>query len=932
VLNTNEVRARAAKFSNDWKDAHYEKGETQSFYNDFFEVFGLKRRQVAAYEEPVKRLGNKRGFLDLFWKGVLLVEQKSAGRSLAKAKEQAFDYFPALKPDDLPRYLLVSDFQTFELYDLDEGAEHKFALRDLAKHVEKFNFIRGLERRVFKDQDPVNIKASELMGELHDALKLAGYTGHDLEQFLVRLVFCLFADDTGIFDPRDIFLELLVNGTREDGSDTGPRLAQLFEVLNTPDATRERNLPDDLDQFPYVNGDLFKERLKMPSFDSKMRKLLIKACEFKWDAISPAIFGALFQSIMDKAERRKKGAHYTTELNILKVIQPLFLDRLRAQFEEIKLRRGTDRKNKLRAFHDRLADLTFLDPACGCGNFLIITYRELRKLELELLLELHPRDPGLQIRQAVLDLEGLSRIDVNQFYGIELEEFSARIAETALWMMDHILNNELSLAFGRPYIRIPLKKAPAIRHADALEFDWKTLLSPEKCSYVLGNPPFGGAKFQSEEQRAQVRRIANLGGSGGTLDFVAAWFLKAGEYVQGGDADIGFVATNSITQGEQVAQLWPLLFGRYGLEIAFAHRTFAWGSDARGKAHVHVVILGLAKRAMVPVEKRLFNYDDINGAPVESRHKVLSPYLFDASGLRDSHIVVSEKSTPYADVPKLIIGTKPIDGGHYILDDTERDSFLVLCPNADPYIRPFIGGHEFLNGVSRWLLVVQLIPPTELSAMKPVLDRIASVREYRKASPSAPTRKMADTPTEFHVTVIPASPFLAIPEVSSERREYLPIAWLEPPTIPSNKIKLMEHAELYHFGVLTSRMHMAWLHFIGGRLKSDFQYSSGIVYNTFPWPTKDDTTPSKISLLAQAVLDARARYSDASLADLYDANAMKPELRKAHQNLDKAIDTLYRRTPFASDRERVEHLFMLYEKISAPFTAAVGRSKRKSKP
>ena len=307
MLSTNEVRARAAKFSDDWKDARYEKGETQSFYNDFFEVFGVKRRQVAAYEEPVKRLGNKRGFLDLFWRGVLLVEQKSAGRNLRRAKEQAFDYFPSLKPDDLPHHLLLSDFQTFELYDLDEGKEHKFALRDLAKHVEKFNFIRGLERRVFKDQDPVNIKASGLMGELHDALEASGYTGHDLEQFLVRLVFCLFADDTGIFDPRDIFLDLLMNGTKDDGSDTGPRLAQLFETLNTADPRRERNLPDDLAQFPYVNGDLFKERLKMPSFDSKMRKLLIKACEFKWDAISPAIFGALFQSIMDKAERRKKG-------------------------------------------------------------------------------------------------------------------------------------------------------------------------------------------------------------------------------------------------------------------------------------------------------------------------------------------------------------------------------------------------------------------------------------------------------------------------------------------------------------------------------------------------------------------------------------------------------------------------------------------------
>lgn len=526
-LNTNEVQARATTFAEDWKDASRERGDTQSFYNDFFAVFGMRRRQVATFEEPVRKLGGKHGFIDLFWKGMLLVEHKSAGRDLARAKEQALDYFPHLKPEELPRYVLVCDFQNFELYDLEGMAAKpvKFKLTDLPKHVEAFNFIRGLEKREFKDQDPVNIKASELVGKLHDALEDCGYKGHDLERFLVRLVFCLFADDTGIFDPRNMLLDYLQNRTAEDGSDTGSKLIELFDVLNTPESERQKTLDEDLAKFPYVNGDLFAERLRPPSFDGKMRRQLIEVCEFRWDAISPAIFGALFQSVMDKEERRRRGAHYTTELNILKLIGPLFLDRLHAEFAEIRARKGADRKNKLAAFHDKLAGLIFFDPACGCGNFLIVTYRELRRLEIEVLKEIYPSG------QRELDVTKLSKLDVDRFYGIEIEEFSARIAETAMWMMDHIMNNELSLAFGQTYARIPLKKSATIRNADALKTDWAAFLPPEKCSYVFGNPPFGGAKYQSDAQRAQVREIAKLGGSGGTLDYVAAWFLKAGDYI-----------------------------------------------------------------------------------------------------------------------------------------------------------------------------------------------------------------------------------------------------------------------------------------------------------------------------------------------------------------------------------------------------------------
>ena len=935
-LSWNEIRARAAKFAADWKDAKYERGESQTFYNEFFEIFGVPRRRVATYEEPVKRLGNKRGFIDLFWKGVLLVEQKSEGGNLTRAKKQAFDYFPDLKDSELPRYVLVSDFQTFELYDLEEDKKFPFLLRDLPKHVEHFTFILGVQKRKFRDQDPVNIEASELMGHLHDALKLSGYEGHDLERFLVRVLFCLFADSTGIFEPRAIFADLVRNRTREDGSDLGGWLTQLFEVLNTPDERRQRNLDEDLKQFPWVNGELFGERLAIPSFDRPMREALLEVCDFSWEKISPAIFGSLFQSVMDKEHRRAQGAHYTTEKNIMKVIQPLFLDDLQAEFEHLKRRRDTGRAAAIRKFHEKLGSLKLFDPACGCGNFLIIAYRELRLLELEILKFLRKNE------QLELDVSRLSKIDVDQFFGIELSEFPARIAEVAMWMMDHIMNNLLSLEFGDSYLRIPLKKSPHIVQGDALETSWNTVLPAESCSFVYGNPPFVGAKFQTTSQRAQVRRIANLGGSGGTLDYVSAWFLKAGEYVQQSKARIGFVATNSITQGEQVAQLWPLLFYRHELEIGFAHRTFAWGSDARGKAHVHVVILGLVRRDDEPPVKRLFSYDDINGDPIESHHSTLAAYLFDASNLSDRHLVVRETSQPINGAPKMVIGSKPIDGGYLIFTEAEKTDFVEIEPLAEKFLHPYVGGVEYLNGSYRWILALQSATPSELRAMPKVAELLQKVRVYRQGEirakkkleddgdikqPGISARALADTPTEFHVTVIPKESFLAVPENSSETRLYLPIGWLKPPIIPSNKLRFIQNADLWHFGIMTSAMHMAWLRFIGGRLKSDFQYSIGIVYNTFPWPEASEVQKNKIKLRADSVLKARAKFPDATLADLYDSDLMKPELRQAHRALDAAVDKLYRSARFSGDRDRVEHLFGRYERLVAPLTSLAAPKK-----
>ena len=499
-------------------------------------------------------------------------------------------------------------------------------------------------------------------------------------------------------------------------------------------------------------------------------------------------------------------------------------------------------------------------------------------------------------------------------------------------MMDHIMNNRMTLEFGRSFARIPLTTSPHIVHADALEMDWRDLLEPEECSFVFGNPPFAGAKYQTSQQRAQVRRVAGLGGSGGTLDYVAAWYIKAGEYVSDGDARIGFVATNSISQGEQVAQLWPILFDRLKLELSFAHRTFAWGSDARGKAHVHVVIVGLEWRERVRRDRRLFSYPDINGEPEESRHAHLSPYLFDAGGLTNPHLTVREESSSINGFGRLAIGSKPIDGGSYIFNAEERAEFLAAEPRAERFLRPYVGAREYLQGGERWILALQDAAPDVLAGLPHVRERIAAVREYREASRSRPTQELARTPTAYHVNVIPTAPFLVVPETSSERREYVPIGWLEPPTVPSNLVRILVDADFADFALLTSAMHMAWLRHIGGRLKSDYRYSIGLVYNTFPTPSGfrgPDSDMSKLEPLGQAVLDARAEHPDATLAELYDPDLMPVGLRRAHQAVDRAVDRLYRRTRFASERERAEHLFMLYEQMQAPLHASTVPKRRR---
>jgi len=943
ALAWNEIRSRALAFSKRWEHETSEDAEAKAFWTEFLNVFGIDRKRVASFEEPVKKLGDKQGYIDLFWKGMLLVEHKSRGKDLDKAYIQALDYFPGIKERDLPKYVLVSDFARFRLYDLDppsppaplplagegsvlpsphevgrgrsaaegEGAFQEFDLRDLHKNIKLFAFIAGYQTRAIKPEDPVNIKAAELMGKLHDALKDIGYEGHALEHYLVRLLFCLFSEDTSIFE-RQQFKEYIQDKTAEDGSDLAAHLAQLFEVLNTPKDKRLKNLDEHLADFAYVNGKLFAEHLPTASFDAKMRNQLLDCCALDWSRVSPAIFGSLFQSVMDEKLRRNLGAHYTSEANILKLIKPLFLDDLHSEFESCK-----SNTKKLTEFHDKLRKLKFFDPACGCGNFLVIAYRELRLLELEVLRELYKKR-----ETAFLDVSEIVWLDVDQFYGIEIEEFPAQIAQVAMWLTDHQMNQLISEEFGNYFARLPLKKSATIACGNSLQLDWGEIAP--NVDYILGNPPFVGKHYQSKEQKAEL--VATFAGvkSASDLDYVAAWYLKAARYMQGSSVRTAFVSTNSISQGEQVSILWGELLNKYHIKIHFAHRTFKWGNDARGKAAVHCVIVGFAPFDCAG--KRLFVYDEANGEPHELEVKNISPYLTPGSD-----VLISKRQTPLADVPIMRCGNKPSDGGHLLLTDSECSELLATEPAVAQYIRRFMGAEEYINNLSRWCLWLTDINPTDLRAMPNVMKRIEQVKAFRAASTAEPTRRSAETPSQFFFISQPENEYILVPEVSSERRRYVPIGFMSPEVISSNKNYLIAEADLFLLGMLQSEMHMAWMRQMAGRLKSDYQYSGTMVYNTFPWPdAPSDKQREAIEVAAQAVLDARAQFPQSSLADLYDPLTMPPALVKAHQALDRAVDACYRKAPFANDAQRVEFLFERYQQLTSLLPTAKKPTRRKA--
>lgn len=918
-LSWNEIRDRSVAFVREWGNETSEHAEAKTFWDEFFQVFGVSRRRFATFEKHVKKANGKDGFIDLFWPGMLLAEHKSRGKDLDSAYDQATDYFPGLTDKELPRYIIVSDFARIRIRNLDTGESDEFALSALPQNLSHFGFIAGYETRQYKEQDPVNTKAAEKLAQLHDTLKDIGYEGHELEVYLVRILFCMFADDTGIFMPRSAFEDFIRDRTAEDGSDLAPRLNQIFQTLNTPPEKRLKNLDEQIAAFPYVNGKLFAEFLPQASFDRAMRNTLLECCELDWGAISPAIFGSLFQGIMDADMRRNLGAHYTSEKNILKVIEPLFMDELREKFEKVKTQ-----PKKLQEFHNKLGSINFLDPACGCGNFLVISYREIRLLELEVIKRLYSKDQ----QQLSMDaIDQYVKVNVHQFHGIEIEEWPAQIARVAMWLIDHQMNLLVGVTFGQTLVRVPLVKSANVVQGNALQLDWRDVVSPTQLDYIVGNPPFLGKKEQTVSQKNDLKLASkNLSGAG-ILDYVTGWYFKAAEYTQNTKIRCAFVSTNSITQGEQV----PIFWGRMnetGMHIDFAHRTFNWTNEAKGKAAVHCVIVGFSRNA--GIQKSIFDYENVRGDPHKIPAKNINYYLVDAP-----NILIESRSKPICnDATQMVKGCEATDDGNLIFSEEEKSEFLSLEPKASSWFRKLQGGKDLISCNMRWCLWLPEIPPAVLKAMPHVLKRVENVKKFRLHSPKAATIAKAKTPTLFgEIRLSKSGDSIAVPKVSSERREYVPISFVPSEVVLNNTVQFIPDGTLYEFGVIQSAAHMSWMRAVAGRMKSDYQYSIKIAYNNFPWPIDaSEKQKEAIEKAAQGVLDARANHPSATLADLYDP-PMPTNLVKAHQALDRAVDAAYSssggKKNWGTEAERVAFLFELYQKVTSLLPADKPKVKRK---
>ena len=931
LIGFNEIQRRAIKFAKEWEDASDERAEAQLFWRDLLEVFGVNVRAVGRFEARVQNIRGNYSRIDLFWPSVLLAEHKSRGEDLGRAHAQASQYIIDLQTEgrgeEIPRYLLVSDFEHIVVHDLDTDRRVDIRVSELHRHIRDLEFIAGIDRKPADPEDPVNIKAAERLAKLKDALEDGGYPAHDLERFMVRVLFCLFAEDTGLLGEPDAFRFYIENTTKPDGSDLGLHIAQWFEVLDQPTDKRSGNLDEQLRTLRYVNGELFAGRLPFASFNRDMRDRLLDCCRFDWSKISPAVFGSLFQSIMTAKERRQIGAHYTTERDILKVIHSLFLNELYERFEKIK-----NNKAELRKFHAELGRIKILDPACGCGNFLVIAYRELRRLEIAVLQAIYPRVKGaLTAEQRVLfDVRQEMFLDVDQMYGIEIEEWPAQIAKVALWLVDHQMNVELSEAFGETVVRLPLTHSARIANANALRMDWNEVLPADECSFVLGNPPFVGKKERSPGQREDMSLVWGDATGTGNLDYVTCWYRKACEYVDGRPIGCAFVSTNSICQGEQVGTLWPAMF-KAGCHINFGHRTFPWQSEARGKAHVHVVIVGFRCDDTVG-RRRIFDYDPRGNPSGTADVQSISPYL--AAG---PPAAVKMRTKPINGGPRMRYGSMMIDKDRkhgdeagLVFGDPERSVILEESHAFEPFIRPICGGDEYINGERRWCLWLVDAPPELLRSSADVQRRIAGVRAFRSASDRGRTKELAKSPALFGEIRQPTGRYLLVPKVSSERRDYIPIGFVEPEIIASGSALIIPDATEFHFGVLHSEMHMAWVRQVCGRLESRYQYSARLVYNNFPWPAEvTDKQRNAVEAAAKAVLDARGQFPKASLATLYDPLSMPKPLRQAHTALDRAVDRCYRPQPFPDERRRFEYLFDKWETLEIPLAKTTKKVSRK---
>lgn len=933
ALSLNEIRSRAARFALEWKDSPGdERQDAQSFVRDLLAVYGVLGSKAALYEKRAQRTSTGRqGYIDALVPGLLVVEMKSAGKDLTVAESQALDYLDNLTKAEMPRWVLTSDFHRFRLLDLTppQGVETdtvEFDLTELPANSDRLAFIAGYGTRQFGsvDEEAASIKAAQLMARLYEALEGSGYDDHEASVFLVRTLFALYADDAGVWE-RDLFYEFLETRTSEDGSDLGPQLTFLYQALAKPADRRQSNLDELLARFPYVNGAIFAEPLSIPAFDAKMRTLLLEACAFNWSDISPAIFGSLFQAVKDKKARRELGEHYTTETNILKLIGPMFLDDLRQSFAD-----NQHDAKKLRALRKQMGQMRFLDPACGCGNFLVVAYREMRALDLavlERLQELGDREAtkaggGLFFDDDLLGTEFVP-VKLGSFHGIELEEWPARIAATALHLVEHQANQAMELALGQGPETLPLNKVETIHVGNALRTQWTSVVGPTEHLYVLGNPPFLGDVSRSQEQKDDLHAVWGRKDTG-RLDYVTGWYAKSLElFRQSGYAgEFAFVSTNSIAQGEPVAALFGPIFND-AWHIKFAHRTFAWTSEAPGAAAVHCSIIGFSKKK--PAKPQLFVYPNLRGEPVSIPvAKSINAYLVDG----DEVLIATRRQPLASDLPPAAFGNKPSDGGHLVVGIDDYDQFMA-DPIAAKYLRPYWGATELLYSEPRWVLWMKDLDPTDLSKSTLLRERVEAVRKFRTSSKAASTRDWADRPYLFKQAAHRDVPHLIIPSVTSENRKYFPAAHAEPHVISSNLNYTAEDPDGLAFAVLSSSAFILWQKTVGGRLKSDMRFSNTVVWNTFPLPKLTDTQRQAIITGGQGALEARALRPERSLADHYNPLAMDPSLLKAHRALDKAVDAVFGLAGVVDDDARLSALFTSYTKLTEAEQLPVPKKGRK---
>ena len=909
--------AAAAAFAERWKGRGYEKGDSQVFWTELLtEVFGVENPStIIRYEEQVKV--DNTNFIDGHIPSTkVLIEQKSIDKDLRKGIkqsdgsllnpfQQAKRYAAELPYSERPRWIVTCNFAEFLVYDMEQpnGEPQQIRLENLGKEYYRLQFLVDAKSDHLSKEMEVSIEAGKIVGRIYEAL-LTQYDDSSSEALrwlnilCVRIVFCLYAEDAGIFS-RDQFHDFLVI---YEAKDLRRALRDLFEVLNTPKEKRSKYLQEELAAFPYTNGGLFEEEIEIPQFTEELKQTLLQnaSLDFDWSDISPTIFGAVFESTLNPETRRSGGMHYTSIENIHKVIDPLFLNDLRHELDGILEEKvEKQRIHKLDSYQDKLASLTFLDPACGSGNFLTETYLSLRRLENEAIRE---RYHGQMMMGAFVNP---IKVSINQFYGIEINDFAVTVATTALWISEAQMLTETEHIIHQDIDFLPLKSYTNIHEGNALRIDWETIIPKDHLNYIIGNPPFVGYAYQTKEQKEDLAIVCKECGS--NIDYVAGWYYKAAQMIDSTNARVALVSTNSITQGEQVTAVWKNLIEQYGVQIDFAHRTFRWDSEASLKAHVHCVIVGFSNSySNSQKDKLIFDNGKCNIA------ENINPYLIDAP-----NVFIDNRKKPISNVPEMIKGSSPVDGGNLIVEAEDYDAFIQQEPLSIKYIHRFVGAREFLHDLPRYCLWLQGVSPKDINSMPLVRERIAKTREFRLSSSKAATRKYADMPTRFMEIRQPGSDYIIVPRVSSETRRYIPMGYMDKDVICSDSNILIPEITLYHFGVLESNVHMAWMRVVCGRLEMRYRYSNTIVYNNFPWPTPTDEQKARIEQTAQAILDARAKYPDSSLADLYDELTMPVELRKAHQDNDRAVMAAYGfPIKTMTESQCVAELFKLYQLLT----------------